>query len=462
TKRLAVLEKERVERGQTLLKGTRKDVREKVLALEREVQELTEARLGAENRRDVAAKQLDLVEARRKELQAALEERVAAQARAEDEVKRFTQGHGKAKAEVEAVMKMEKKATGSLAGLQDRRDKAYQTLVDLKSKADAVATRMETHFGLITNAKAKLPALEEALGEAMVELKEAAIEPAPGETVPPYDDLKRDLRNQEATMERLGAVNLRALEEYDAQAERRKGLEEETARLDAQKKELENLVGEITQKKKASLMEVFTAINQNFTDVYAKLSYGGHAHMELENEADPFLGGLILKAQPMGKKVTRLEALSGGEKSLTSMAFIFSIQRFSPSPFYYFDEVDQNLDAVNSELLAKMIRDNSQYAQFIVVSLRKITLKEANHLYGVTQSTPGQSEIIANFDIDTLKDEKGEPRGGNSGSGGAEDGFDGEAPAPPVPAKPNKKKAKAKESTIADTLKEMVTVEVRQ
>ncbi|MGB1698280.1 MAG: hypothetical protein ACPHK8_07760, partial [Thermoplasmatota archaeon] len=172
-------------------------------------------------------------------------------------------------------------------------------------------------------------------------------------------------------------------------------------------------------------------------EVYAGLSMGGKALMELEDAEDPFAGGLILKAQPMGKRVTRLDALSGGEKSLTSMAFIFSLQRYDPSPFYYFDEVDQNLDAVNSELLAKMVKDNSQYAQFIVVSLRKITLKEADRIYGVTQQVPGQSEMIANFDLGNLRDaDKDEPD------------EDGDAP--------------DSGQTLDDAIKGMITVEVKE
>ena len=91
------------------------------------------------------------------------------------------------------------------------------------------------------------------------------------------------------------------------------------------------------------------------------------------------------------------------------MAFIFAIQMYEPSPFYYLDEVDQNLDAVNSELLAKLVKDNSRFAQFIQVSLRKITLKEASFLYGVTQSVPGMSEVIANFDLEQLEESEDKP-----------------------------------------------------
>ncbi|HET6399147.1 MAG TPA: chromosome segregation protein SMC, partial [Candidatus Thermoplasmatota archaeon] len=402
--RIAELERQRQEKGQLLLKGAKKDLRERIQALEAAVLALAESATQAKGRAQVAATQLELVTARQRELAAAVGDRQKARERFEADVARYTEAHRKAKAEVEALHKMESKATGALKTLQQAREKTFERMMQLKASMEKVADRMESQYTLILNAKAKMPAVEEALGEAMVELKASGLELAPGEEVPAMDELRRDLRNQEAALDRLGPVNMRALEEFEAQSERQKGLLGEVDRLKEQRMELERLVAEITAKKKGALMEVFHAINENFREVYARASNGGQAHMELENPEDPFQGGLILKAQPPGKKVTRLEALSGGEKSLTSMAFIFAIQRYDPSPFYYFDEVDQNLDAVNSELLAKMVRESSQFAQFIVVSLRKITLKEANHVYGVTQSTPGQSEIIANFDIDLLKD----------------------------------------------------------
>ncbi len=463
---LATMEKTRQEKGQLLLKGTRKDLREKVEALDAAIRELGEKALRAEKDRDVAAHQLKLIEARRDEVATQGKDQLDAEARFTDEMKRYGQGYTKAKAEVEALLKMERKAAGQLQGLQEAKDKAYQDIVDLKARIDKVADRMETHYGLIQSAKAKLPTLEEALGEAMVEMQANPVEVAGETDVPPYEDLKRELRNAEASLDRLGNVNMTALEQFEAQATRQTELTTEVARLEAQRGELVALVTEITIKKTAALMEVFTAINENFSTVYKEVSLGGQAYMELENPANPFEGGLILKAQPPGKKVTRLDSLSGGEKSLTSMAFIFAIQRYDPSPFYYFDEVDQNLDAVNSELLAKMIRGNAKFAQFIVVSLRKITLKEASHVYGVTQQTAGMSEIIANFDIDTLRDEASKDGGPASGSGTAgHDGDDDLPPsgtAPPPPRKDKKAKPKAKETTIQGLLERAIQVEVKQ
>ncbi|HUR62610.1 MAG TPA: chromosome segregation protein SMC [Candidatus Thermoplasmatota archaeon] len=467
TTRLAEMETLRVEKGKLLLKGTGKEQRERVEALERAVQGLAEAVLKADNRRALATSQLALVETQKAKVGAELSEKEAAVERFAADAKKHTEAYAKAKAEVEALARMQRKATGAVKGLQEARDKAYNELVDLKGKIDKVADRAETLFGMASNATSKLPALEEALGDALVDLKESPYEPKAGEEVPPMEDLKRDLRSRESSLANLGPVNMRALEDYDAEAARAKELRDEVRRLESQREELVAVVAEITKKKTAAITEVFTAINENFAAVYGLLSAGGQAYMEFEDDADPFQGGLILKAQPMGKKVTRLDALSGGEKSLTSMAFIFALQRYDPSPFYYFDEVDQNLDAVNSELLAKMIKDNARFAQFIVVSLRKITLKEASHIYGVTQQTAGQSEIIAHFDIDTLRDEESEKD--PSGKGGATLGKDGGLPPPPPNAVTAARKAgkkekpkPAQETTITQLIERAVSVEVKK
>jgi chromosome segregation protein len=103
----------------------------------------------------------------------------------------------------------------------------------------------------------------------------------------------------------------------------------------------------------------------------------------LESPEDPFGGGLTIRAQPHGKALQRLDAMSGGEKSLTALAFIFAIQRYRPAPFYAFDEVDMFLDGSNAERIARMIKTLSQNAQFIVVSLRKPMIESANRTIGI-------------------------------------------------------------------------------
>jgi chromosome segregation protein len=113
---------------------------------------------------------------------------------------------------------------------------------------------------------------------------------------------------------------------------------------------------------------------------------------------------MLINARPPGKKVHRLEALSGGEKGVVSMSLIFAIQRYDPSPFYMLDEVDQNLDAINAENVAMMVKRNSERAQFLQISLRKVTLNQADHIIGVTMQKKGISDIIMKVNLGDVKE----------------------------------------------------------
>jgi chromosome segregation protein len=220
--------------------------------------------------------------------------------------------------------------------------------------------------------------------------------------LPAIESMKETILSIEQTMQQLEPVNMRALEEYDHQTERKKKFDEDIKHLNDQKKNLVKLVGEITSKKKERFFEVYDEVNKNFKDMYAQLSEGGEAELMLENEENVFEGGLTIKARPQGKKVLRLAALSGGEKSIASLGFIFAIQQYDPSPFYVLDEIDMFLDGVNAEMVSRMIKQRAEHSQFISVSLRKIALKEANYLYGVTMHDSGISEMIGNIDPDSV------------------------------------------------------------
>jgi chromosome segregation protein len=140
-------------------------------------------------------------------------------------------------------------------------------------------------------------------------------------------------------------------------------------------------------------------VNENFKVVYNRLSNGGRGELFLENPDEPFKGGLDMWAQPRGKSnKSRLQGLSGGEKSMASLSLIFAIQDHDPSPFYYFDEVDQNLDVPNSKLIATECRNRSEAAQFIMVTLRKVSLELADHHIGITHGGDGCSRRIVDFD----------------------------------------------------------------
>jgi chromosome segregation protein len=144
-------------------------------------------------------------------------------------------------------------------------------------------------------------------------------------------------------------------------------------------------------------MEAFDAINGHFQRIFSRLS-AGTGELELEDSEDPFDGGLTMKAQPADKPVQRLDAMSGGEKSLTALAFIFAIQRHNPAPFYALDEVDAFLDAVNADRVGELVDELAGDAQFVVVSHRSAMLDRSERAIGVTMQENNQS-VVTGIDL---------------------------------------------------------------
>lgn len=410
--RREAMDKSREERAKLLLKSTAKDLAEKLQRLQDACLAMTEECRDGQSRLATLDKQRQIVEERVAELRTRAEgvERGVAE---NQELLKQNDGLARGKEEELAVLvKMEEQTSGEFRKLQKARDEAFEKKSDLTAKHETLVARLDSLGDLITQLQAKIPGLEAELAEASYELQGYTDVQLPSTRSETLDELKA--RNKEIlqSLDRIGPINMRALEDYDGALQRKTELEDETSRLEAQKAELLQLVEEITTKKKEGLMKVFTEINKNFQEIFARLSDGGKAELRLESEARPFEGGLIIRAQPKGKKVYRLDLLSGGEKSLTSLAFIFAIQRYAPSPFYILDEVDQNLDGINAELIARMIKANSSQAQFIQVSLRKVTLKEADHVYGVTMQETGLTDIIGEVRVDEIVEEPAkEPRG---------------------------------------------------
>ncbi len=207
------------------------------------------------------------------------------------------------------------------------------------------------------------------------------------------ETLQQDIRNGQKRLEAMEPVNMLALEEYDHTQTRLQELSEKLATLEAERTELLLRIENFTTLRLRAFKESFDAINQNFQTIFAELSEGD-GHLQLDDADDPFNGGLNLVAHPKGKPVQRLASMSGGEKSLTALSFIFALQRYRPSPFYAFDEVDMFLDGANVERLARMIKQQAKLAQFIVVSLRRPMIESAERTIGVTQARGAYTQVL--------------------------------------------------------------------
>lgn len=400
-KRLKELDTLKEEKGKHLLKSTKKEVAQTVRALEKTVAESQEGMLKLHSEQETLQKKIELLEERRDELTQKSTKIDTDCETMKQTVQELKETRAKNQDDLKALMTVEETMTGKTKELALERDKLYKKTVGIENDLDSINTKADSYIDLVARAKYRLPTLEDSLKGLDQEIALYHVE-ITDTTLPAIETMKEDILSIEQNMQQLEPVNMRALEEYEHQMGRKKKFDDDIAHLNDQKKNLVKLVGEITNKKTERFFEVYDEINKNFKEIYAQLSEGGEAELLLENEQNVFEGGLTIKARPHGKKVLRLAALSGGEKSIASLGFIFSIQQYDPSPFYVLDEIDMFLDGVNAEIVSRMIKNRAEHSQFISVSLRKIALKEANYLYGVTMHDSGISEMIGNIDPDSV------------------------------------------------------------
>jgi len=205
--------------------------------------------------------------------------------------------------------------------------------------------------------------------------------------------LQAELRSLQARMEALEPVNMLALEELAELEQRLADLEERLDVLNKEREELLLRIETVATLRQEAFMEAFSAVDGHFRTIFAGLS-DGEGHLQLENPEAPLEGGLTLVAHPKGKAVRRLAAMSGGEKSLTALSFLFALQRFRPSPFYALDEVDSFLDGVNVERLAALIASQADEAQFLVVSHRRPMIAASSRTIGVTQARGAHTQVV--------------------------------------------------------------------
>ncbi len=303
---------------------------------------------------------------------------------------------------LDALKSVESKQTEVTKELSEKKRSFEAERLEVTGKLGQVLANLETRRSMQTGEETRLAQAEARFAELEEALRQYP-EPEPDETPVSVDELKKKISALEGELQALGDVNQRAVEEYDAEKSRLDEFDSEVKRLTTEKEELIGLVGEIEKKKREKLTEVVGEVNTNYREIYGELSAGGEGEIVLENPDDPLAGGLLIKARPIGKTVGRLEQLSGGEKSLASLAFIFAMQRYDPSPLYVFDEIDMSLDGLNAEYVGRMLRRNSERAQFVVISLRKVTLKFAQHLFGVTMRGDGCSHVVG-IHLDDIHD----------------------------------------------------------
>ncbi|MDO9324024.1 MAG: chromosome segregation protein SMC, partial [Methanoregula sp.] len=280
------------------------------------------------------------------------------------------------KSQIAALEERQKEFSGVLDELRAKRGEASQHIQDSElrlMKFDADTERISIQLGAIDERAKTLSVEVEMLKQQVGDM----------DTTLTLTEIEGKIAEADGALRKIGAVNMLAIEEYE-KVERQVG--ERTERKETLSSERTSLIERIEQfeqMKYEAFTAAFKAIDTNFREIFARLT-SGSGNLVLENEEDPFAGGMTFAVKPRDKKVHLLSSLSGGEKSLTTLAFIFSIQRYIPAPFYAFDEVDMSLDGSNVERISSMVTELAPNSQFVIVSLRKPMIDAAQRIMGVT------------------------------------------------------------------------------
>ncbi len=203
-----------------------------------------------------------------------------------------------------------------------------------------------------------------------------------------------ELEQTQQRIQRLGPINLAAIEEYQTQSERKTYLDAQDADLVEALTTLENAIRKIDKETRDKFKETFDTVNEYFQDYFPRIFGGGQAYLALTGE-DLLETGVTVMARPPGKKNSTIHLLSGGEKALTAVALVFSLFQLNPAPFCILDEVDAPLDDTNVGRFCKLVKEMSSKVQFIFITHNKVAMEMAEHLTGVTMHEPGVSRIVS-------------------------------------------------------------------
>ncbi len=299
--------------------------------------------------------------------------RLAGRLEARQALERQKQEAEEALARVSAELKAKEEAQGRLASaIASLGERLEQGHLDVQ----ALEVRCQTAWEEVRDMGFDLQALLQALPE---EADEA--------------DWQVRIEKAEASLKRLGAVNLAAVEELEQEQARMGALEAQCADIEEALATLQRAIQAIDRETRARFRDTFERLNGALKGLFPRLFGGGEAALVLEG--DDLSGGVVLMARPPGKRNTSLQLLSGGEKALAALALVFAFFSLNPAPFCLMDEVDAPLDDANVERFCTLVKEMAAGTQFIIVTHNKLTMEMADQLVGVTMQEPGVSRLVA-------------------------------------------------------------------
>lgn len=299
--------------------------------------------------------------------------------------------------ELEEKKTKQEEESKEVTALQTERTEREKQLEDERKKRKKLLEERLALQNIISRKKVEKAKIEASVDNLKIEMQDFA--DVEGFIKAPQEELQKIVQDTLVEINRIGPVNLKALEEFDVVNVEFEELKKKLDRLLEEKEAISRVVDEISKKRYEKFMETFNEISEHLARIYNDLS-GGEARLRLE-EDDNIESGLVIEANPSGKKILNLDSMSGGEKTLTSLAFLFAVMQHYSAPFYILDEVDAALDKANTKRILNLVKKYSKHIQFIVITHNDLTISEADKVFGVSMEE-GVSKV---FGIDM-------PRGG--------------------------------------------------
>jgi len=313
--------------------------------------------------------------------------------------------------EVEAALQEREKLKQELAELEKSRVELSKTVLSAREESKKFTAQIDEIDKELRGLDAEYEETDRLLNQYQLniqtsliqleqwqnQLKQFGYEKPLEVTVKEVEEAETSLKMLQFEIERVGAVNQLALSHYAEQISRYKELSLRMNELEKEKQAILKFMDEVESKKHKVFMEAFEKINQNLQKYFSKLTGGGIATLTLENPEEPFSGGIDMIVQFPRKPSIVVSGASGGERSVAAVAFIFAIKDFTPASFYILDEVDAHLDAFHVSKLADLLLEESEKAQFIVITLKPEMINKAQKVYGVYGRNGVSNVISAKF-----------------------------------------------------------------
>ena len=293
---------------------------------------------------------------------------------------------------IEARLRDARSALDELEARWRDQDKARQQAA---AEADEVRSEQSERQLALKETELKAETLAGRIAELEADLEQLLADLPEGAETERY---QQGLEKLEEKIRRLEPVNLAAIEEAETEAERKAYLDRQHEDLEEALATLEKAIERIDRESRTKFRETFERVNKNMETLFPRLFGGGHGHLEMVGD-DWLSAGVAIMARPPGKRIARIHLMSGGEKALTAVSFVFSIFNLNPAPFCLLDEVDAPLDDANVGRFSEMVREMSEQVQFLIVTHNKVTMEVAHQLLGVTMREPGVSRMVT-VDLD--------------------------------------------------------------